>query len=144
MYVQVNMSDPSFAGAVPLAGASVSAGFPSPAEDYLERGIDFNAYLVARPAATFAVRVRGDSMKGAGIHNGDILIVDRSLNATDGSVVVAVVDGEFTVKRLRVRGDRAFLCPENPDYRPIEVTDSESQIWGVATFAIHSLTRLSN
>lgn len=112
----------------------VSAGFPSPADDYVEGALDLNAYLVRHPAATFMVRVSGDSMIGAGIAEGDILIVDRSEEAADGRIVVAVLDGEMTVKRLHVRKGQLVLRPENPNYAELVIREGqEAQVWGVVT-----------
>ena len=117
----------------------VAAGFPSPADDHLEGPLDLNAHLVAHPAATFVVRVEGDSMTGAGIRDGDLLVVDRSREAKSGAIVVAVVDGELTVKRLRVGRDGVRLEAENPAYRPIVVREgAELTIWGVVAHAIRS------
>jgi DNA polymerase V len=123
---------------IPLVSAKVEAGFPSPADDHLERSLDLNEHLVKNPAATFFVRVKGDSMRDAGISNGDILVVDRSVSPEDGQVVVAMLDGDFTVKRLRKRNGRVFLVAENNAYPPIEVgEDQELVVWGVVTFVIH-------
>ncbi len=125
---------------VTLFAESVSAGFPSPAEDYVEDGLDLNSYLVRHPSATFFVRASGDSMLGAGIHDGDILIVDRSLDALDKSVVIAVVDGELTVKRLRRSNDAVLLVADNENYKPIVIDGEQSLVvWGVVTSVIHSL-----
>ncbi|BAY59243.1 UmuD protein (plasmid) [Leptolyngbya boryana NIES-2135] len=122
---------------LPLYTATVSAGFPSPADDYLERSLDLNEYLVEHPAATFLARAEGDSMVEAGIHSGDLLVVDRSLEPRDDDIVVAVVNGESTVKRLCYRGDQPFLVPANPSYATIALTDSfDVQIWGVVKFTI--------
>jgi DNA polymerase V len=119
---------------------TVSAGFPSPAEDYIEGKLDLNLHLIKNPAATFYVRVSGDSMTGAGIHSGDLLVVDRSLDAVSGRVVIAVLHGELTVKRLFVEGERLILKAENDSYEPIEVKEpQELSIWGVATSVIHLL-----
>lgn len=119
---------------VPLYLEAVPAGFPSPAEDYVEGDLDLNEYLVRNPAATFMVRVQGDSMIGAGIHDGDVLVVDRSREAAPGKIVVAVLDGELTVKRLARRGEQYLLEPENPDYAPIVVENGrELFVWGVVT-----------
>lgn len=124
----------------PLSGEAVPAGFPSPAEEYLEKALDLNEYLVQRPEATFFVRVSGDSMVGAGIHHDDILVVDRSLGARPGNVVIALVDGEFTVKRLRKTSNGLELAPENPDYVPLELTEeTDFQVWGVVRHVIHSV-----
>ena len=116
----------------------VPAGFPSPADDYLEGKLDLNQHLIKHPAATFFVRVSGESMIGAGIHPGDILVVDRSLEPAQRKIVIAVVDNELTVKRFRrVRG-RVILMPENEDYEPIEIGEgTEFEVWGVVTTVIH-------
>lgn len=122
----------------PLATSTVSAGFASAVENYMEKRIDLNEALIAHPAATFFVKVEGDSMIGAGIMNGDLLIVDRALDAASGKIIVAVINGEFTVKRLKKVGKRLFLQPENVKYHPIEITkESEFLVWGVVTYAIH-------
>lgn len=132
--------DNSTAISCPICISSVEAGFPSPAEDYMEGSLDLNRHLVKHPAATFFVRVSGDSMINAGIHPGDILIVDRSLEATDKKIVIAVIDGELTVKRLRYRKGLIFLEPENENYHPITITGEKSlEIWGVVTNVIHKV-----
>ncbi len=124
----------------PLAGMPVEAGFPSPADDYIEKPLDLNELLVKHPEATFFVRVQGDSMVEADIHSGDILVVDRSREAHDGCVVVAALNGEFTVKQLRYRNGQGMLMPANPDHRPIRVTpDQDFQVWGVVTHVIHAV-----
>lgn len=123
---------------LPLFTGRVSAGFPSPADDYLENTLDLNQYLIQHPAATFFVRTSGDSMIKAGIHNNDILIVDRSLEAKNGSIVIAVVNGELTVKRLYIKGKNMILKSENPHDPDLVITqDSALQIWGVVTSVIH-------
>lgn len=125
---------------VPLYAHSVKAGFPSPADDYVADTIDLNDLLMPRKEASFLIRVSGDSMVGAGIHDGDTLVVDRSIAATDGRVVVAAVDGQFTVKRLEKRHGRVRLLAENPNFSAIEFKDEqELQIWGVVTRVIHSV-----
>jgi len=124
----------------PLLGANIPAGFPSPAQDYIEGTLDLNEYLVTHPAATYFVRVEGYSMIGAGIFPDDILIVDRSLEPHDKKVVIAVVDGELTVKRLRINENCWQLTAENEEYRSIEITeDMDLVIWGIVTYSIHSL-----
>jgi len=124
----------------PLFLVPVSAGFPSPADDYIENRLDLNKHLIHHPAATFFVKVKGDSMVDAGIHSGDILIVDRSLEAVDKKVVIAVLDGELTVKRIRKAEGKIFLFPENQAYCPTEITDTMNfAIWGVVTNVIHAL-----
>jgi DNA polymerase V len=116
------------------------AGWPSPAETYVEDSLDLHKLAVRNPPATFFLRVTGDSMLGAGIHNGDLLVVDRSHTPASGKVVVAVVDGELTIKRLVRRRGRMYLCPENPAYPEIDITDQEeTRIWGVATYVLHQL-----
>lgn len=125
---------------LPLFLESVSAGFPSPADDYLEGRLDLNDALIRNPASTFFVRVTGDSMIGAGIHSDDILVVDRSLNAKDGSIVIAVIDGELLVKRIFMNHGKVFLMPENSAYEQIEIKDEMNfEIWGVVTTVIHSV-----
>ena len=125
---------------VPMYSNKVAAGFPSPADDYLEDKIDLNQYLVKHPAATFLVRASGESMINSGIFPNDILVVDRSLKAEDGKVVIAVVDNELTVKRYRKRGKSIVLEPENEAYDPIIISEeSEAFVWGVVTNVIHNL-----
>ncbi|MGR8941819.1 MAG: LexA family protein [Gammaproteobacteria bacterium] len=124
----------------PLFASRVPAGFPSPADDHLESTIDLNEQLIRHPAATFFVRVQGHSMTGAGIHHNDLLIVDRALEPRSGSVVVAVVNGELTVKRLLIDGDKRWLCPENPAYQPLPIgEDMDLHVWGVVEYVIHAV-----
>jgi DNA polymerase V len=124
----------------PLFLSGVSGGFPSPADDYLDRKLDLNEHLVKNPAATFFVRVAGDSMTGVGINDNDILVVDRSLEPVNNNIVIAVVNGELTVKRLVKSRNSCCLVAENPDYPPLDIGDEmELEIWGVVTFAIHAL-----
>ncbi len=124
----------------PLFLGYVPAGFPSPAEDYLEEQLDLNQHLVKRPAATFFVRVSGESMIGAGIFPDDILVVDRSIRPVDKKVVVAVINGEMTVKRLRKKGGRIWLAPENDNFEPISVDEgADFHVWGVVTTVIHKV-----
>jgi DNA polymerase V len=123
---------------LPLVSASVEAGFPSPADDHLECGIDLNEELIRNPAATFLVRVKGESMRDAGIHTGDTLIVDKSVTPADRQIVVAMIDGEFTVKRFRKVNDKVFLEAANDSFTPIEVGENqELTIWGAVTYIIH-------
>ncbi len=123
---------------LPLVSANVEAGFPSPADDHLERSIDLNEELVRNPAATFYVRVKGESMRDAGIHPGDLLVIDRSVTPVDRQIVVAMIDGEFTVKRFRKRNGKITLEAENPAFQSIEVgDDQELTIWGAVTYIIH-------
>jgi len=125
---------------LPFYTEKLSAGFPSPASDYIEKSLDLNEFLIKNPSATFFVEIQGDSMIGAGIHSGDILVVDRSLQAVHGKIVVAVINGEFTVKRLSWISNKIRLIAENPNYKPIEIIDGmDFEIWGVATTVIHRL-----
>jgi DNA polymerase V len=123
---------------LPLYGCSVRAGFPSPADDYIEMHLDLNSHLIKHPAATFFLTASGDSMINAGIASGDMLVVDRSLEATHGKIVIAAINGELTVKRLSKSDGRLQLLPENDKYTPIEITEAEDLvIWGVVTHVIH-------
>ena len=132
--------DLSTSYAFPIFLGRLPAGFPSPADDYLEGKLDLNRHLIKHPAATFFVRVTGDSMIGAGIHSGDLLVVDRSLEPADKHVVVAVLDGELTVKRLFKQNGILRLLPENRNYQPIEIAPQQTiEIWGVVTSVIHAL-----
>ena len=126
--------------AVPLVGANAPCSFPSPADDYVERALDFNELLVHNPAATFAVRLSSDSITGAGLFPGDIAIVDRSVEPTNGCIVVALLDGEFTVKRYHARPNGVLLCAENPAYADIAVGEGRAfEVWGVVTKSIRML-----
>jgi DNA polymerase V len=125
---------------LPLFSNAASCGFPSPADSHVEEALNLNELLVKRPSSTFFVRVSGDSMAPAGIHSGDLLVVDRSLQATDGRVVIAVIDAELFVKRLRFGQNSILLVADNPDYAPIAITElMELNIWGVVTSVIHVL-----
>ena len=126
---------------LPLFISKVPAGFPSPAEDYIEKYLDLNELLIKHPSATFFVKVSGNSMINAGIYDGDILIVDRALEPQNNDIVIAVIDGELTVKRLIIKNKKIYLYPQNSNYKPIEVGSEESNfiIWGVATYVIHKL-----
>lgn len=130
---------------VALFSGPVSAGFPSPADDFLEKNLDLNTYLIKHPAATFLVRVQGESMINSHIRSGDILIVDRSIENANNKIVVALINGEFTVKRIKKMGNKLWLMPENPRYRPIVITSEMNfEIWGVVTHVIHSTSHESN
>lgn len=123
-----------------ISPVSVPAGFPSPAQDYFTGRVDLNAHLIKDVTSTFLVRVSGDSMTGAGISDGDELVVDRSLTPADGNVVVAIIDGELTIKRLRLGHHEVRLAAENPDYPDIVVPElAELSIWGVVTRCLHRL-----
>lgn len=126
--------------ALPLFASRVPAGFPSPADDYVDQRLDLNDHLIDHPAATFFVRVTGDSMTGASIHDGDLLVVDRALEPVAGRIVIAAVNGELTVKRLALREGMAWLEPDNPAYAPLPITEGlDCVIWGVVTRVIHSV-----
>ena len=123
---------------IPLFESGVSAGFPSPADDYLDLPIDLNEFLIKHPAATFYVRVKGNSMEGAGIRNGDLLIVDRAEEPRNKSIVLGVIDGEFNVKRIKKKGSDLYLMPDNPEFKPIKINDNINfQVWGVVTYVVH-------
>jgi DNA polymerase V len=125
---------------LPLYEHSISAGFPSPAEDDTKECLDLNELLIKRPAATFFLRVSGSSMIKAGIHHNYLLVVDRSIEPADGKIVIASVNGELTVKRLRYQGKRISLVAENDAYPPIDITeDMDLRFWGVVTSVIHAL-----
>lgn len=122
--------------------STVSCGFPSPAEDYIETPLDLNEHLISKPAATFFVRAKGDSMIGVGIYDGDLLIIDRSIRAMSGHVVLAILNGEFTLKTLSQLRGSVWLRPENQKYQPIKINEEmEFQIWGVVTYTIHKHIR---
>lgn len=126
----------------PLFLSVVAAGFPSPADDHLERDLDLHELLIARPAATYYVRLSGDSMKDAGLYDGDILVVDRSVEPSHRDIVVAVLDGEFTVKRLCKRDGLVQLQPENPRYPCITITqERDFLIWGVVTGSVRQFKK---
>ncbi|MAZ80672.1 MAG: DNA polymerase V [Rickettsiales bacterium] len=125
---------------LPLYASKVSAGFPSPADDYIATRLDLNNHIIKNPSATFFVRAVGSSMIKAGIFDGDLLVVDRSLNVTEGRVVIAAIDGELTVKRYCVKDNKPFLMPENDKYPPITINEEQGvYIWGVVTNVIHPL-----
>jgi DNA polymerase V len=123
------------------APIAVPAGFPNPGQDYYTGPVDLNAHLIKDPVSTFIVRVSGDSMIGAGIYDGDEILVDRSIDPEPGHVVVAILDGELTLKRLAARRGQLALCAENPAYPDILVSEwSETLIWGVVTLCLHHIT----
>lgn len=126
---------------LPLAADAVRAGFPSPADDYIETELDLVEHLVQHPSSTFYVRAKGDSMEHDGIYDGDLLIVDRSLEPRDGDVLIVAVDGELTCKRLGRIGNRPYLLPGNPNYQAIPLTGAECHYWGVVTHNVHALRR---
>jgi len=122
-----------------LVEGGISAGFPSPAQDFLDLSIDLNKEFVKNPSATFYGRVRGDSMKDLGIDNGDLLIIDKSIAPKDGKIAVCFIDGEFTLKKLQIEKDHIWLVPANEKYKPIKVTeDNEFIVWGIVVHVIKS------
>lgn len=126
---------------IPFFAEGVAAGFPSPAVGELNGTLDLNQLCVRHPAATYYVRARGDSMTGAGIDDGDILVVDRSVTVTNGAIIIAALDGEFTVKRLEMHERKVRLLPENQAYQPIEITPSSgAEFFGVVTFVIKKMS----
>ncbi len=125
---------------IPYALSPIHAGFPSPADDYAEHGLSLDALVIQHPEATFYVRVSGDSMQDAGIHEGDILVVDRAVPAAHNAIIIALVQGEFTVKRLSLEDEQLTLIPANPRYHPIPITeDMDFQVWGVVTYCIRRI-----
>jgi len=127
---------------IPLFLERVSAGFPSPAEDYIEKTLDLNELCVQHPAATFFVRVEGESMIGAGIFPGDVLVVDRSLRAQHGDIIIASLESEMTVKELHLNPPPVYLLPRNPAYQPILIEEGmELEVFGVVTNVVRSLKR---
>lgn len=124
---------------LPLYTSRPQAGFPSPGDDHIENILDINDLVVKHPASTFFVRVEGDSMTGAGIFSGDVLVVDRSLTPKDGSIVIAAVYGEMMVKRLSIKTNKRFLISENESYKPVELSDEEEcYIWGVVVGSVRT------
>ena len=129
-----------FSLSIPLFLEPVSAGFPSPSENYMEKQLNLHEFLVSHQTSTFFVRAEGDSMIGTGIFSGDLLVVDRSLEAVHNKVVIAAIDGELTVKRLIKYNNKTFLKAENPQYKDIVIEEGmELNIWGVVTSVIHQL-----
>ncbi|MFA6676235.1 MAG: translesion error-prone DNA polymerase V autoproteolytic subunit [Bacteroidales bacterium] len=125
---------------LPFSEAGVAAGFPSPAENYTDISLDLNEALIRNPSSTFFARVRGVSMIDEGIDDGDLLVIDKSLEAYDGSLAVAFIDGEFTLKRVKIEKDCVWLVPANTNYSPIKVTeDNDFTIWGIVTYLIKDM-----
>jgi DNA polymerase V len=123
---------------LPLAGTAIAAGFPSPAEEYVEIALDLNKELIKHPASTFYARVKGDSMVDAGIQDGDLLVIDKALEPKEGSIAVCYLDGEFTVKRLAVREECVYLMPANAEFKPIKITEeNDFLVWGLVAYVIH-------
>ena len=128
--------------ALPFIDGGIAAGFPSPAQDYIDLKIDLNTELISNPSSTFYARVKGTSMKDAGIMDGDILVIDKSLEPKDGDTAVCFIDGEFTLKYIKFETDVIYLVPANPKFEPIKVTEENNFcIWGIVTYSIKSHKR---
>lgn len=124
---------------LPFVSEGISAGFPSPALDFVDLTIDLNRHLIKHPSTTFYGLVKGDSMKDAGIFDGDLLVIDKSLEPIDNKIAVCCIDGEFTLKRIKISEGQIWLLPENKKYAPIRITeDNELLVWGVVTYVIKS------
>jgi DNA polymerase V len=137
-----SVSVATFDHELPLVFARVPAGFPSPAEHYLEESLDIGRYLVKRPSTTFFMRCEGDSMIGVGINDGDLLVIDRAEPAYDKSIVVARIEEEFCVKQLCLIKGQCWLYPANQNYQPIQITEADdAEVWGVVTHAITDLNK---
>lgn len=135
---EIYKSNDSQGTLIPLMISRISAGFPSSAENYLDKVLDLNDLLIKHPAATFFIRVKGDSMIGAGIHSDDILIVDRALSVSNNRIIIARINDELTVKRIKIENEKIFLVPDNDKYQSIEVTDEmDFEVWGIVIFIIH-------
>ncbi|MBP5563362.1 MAG: translesion error-prone DNA polymerase V autoproteolytic subunit [Bacteroidales bacterium] len=118
----------------------IHAGFPSPAEDYTEPVLDLNRYVIKNPASTFYARISGDSMVGVGIQDGDIVVIDKSLEPANDQIAVCFIDGEFTLKRIHTENGRLFLMPHNPNFPSIEITEENNfQVWGIVTYIIKKM-----
>jgi len=138
--LEIYASDTTISVSLPVVDGGISAGFPSPADDFLDFSIDLNKEFVKNPSSTFYGRVRGDSMVNAGLNNGDLLIIDKSLEPVAGKIAVCFIDGEFLVKRIKIEKDIVWLIAENEKYAPIKVTkDNDFLIWGIVTTVIKSV-----
>lgn len=136
-HIEIHKIDITSSLPLQYADEGIKAGFPSPAQDYLEQAIDLNKEIVKHPASTFYGRVVGNSMSEEGIEEGDILVIDKSLDLIDGDLAVCYIDGEFTVKRVKLETDAAWLVPSNSEYPPIKVTkENDFMIWGIVTYTI--------
>jgi DNA polymerase V len=125
---------------LPYIESGITAGFPSPAEDFLDTSIDLNRELVRNPSSTFYARAKGESMNDANINNGDLLIIDKSLEPSNGKIAVCYIDGAFTIKRIKIEQDCLWLVPANTDFNPIKVTEeNDFLIWGIVIYVVKSL-----
>lgn len=144
-HINIFSADASTSLPLPYAESGIQAGFPSPAQDYIDESIDLNRELIKHPAATFFGRVSGDSMIDEGIAEGDILVIDKSLEPMNDDLAVCCIDGEFTLKRISIEENRILLLPSNPTYKPIEVVaDNQFVIWGIVTYTIKKNRRRRN
>ena len=135
--IDIYSADTETALTLPMVEAGISAGFPSPALDFVDKSIDLNRHLVKHPSATFYGRVKGDSLKNAGITDGDLLVIDKSLEPTNGKIAVCYIDGEFTAKRIQISANEILLVPENEAYKPIRIEkENDFLIWGIVTHVI--------
>ncbi len=124
---------------LPLVNNGISAGFPSPALDFVDLSIDLNLHLIKHPSSTFYGLVKGHSMKNIGINDGDLLVIDKSIEPIDNKIAVCYIDGEFTLKRIKLEKNQCWLIPENENYKPIKVTEeNDFLIWGIVTYVIKS------
>ncbi len=140
--LKIHPSDQSLELSLPYADGGIKAGFPSPAQDYMESAIDLNKELIKHPASTFYGRVKGDSMIDANVHDGDILVIDKSLEPQNGDMAVCFIDGEFTIKYIKLEKDVIWLEPANENYDPIKVTiENDFLIWGIVTYCIQNKRR---
>lgn len=138
--LQIHSADLASCTELPFADEGVRAGFPSPAQEYMENAIDLNRDLVAHPESTFYARVKGESMRDAGVGDGDILVVDRALDLQEGDMAVCVLNGEFTVKYVKYRENGIVLVPANPEFEPIAICEGDRfQIWGIVTYVIRKM-----
>lgn len=138
--IQIFSADTDSELYLPYVEEGISAGFPSPALDFIDQSIDLNRHLVKHPSATFYGRVKGYSLKNAGIDDGDLMVIDRSLEPVNGKIAVCFIDGEFTAKRIKVTKEEVWLMPDNEDYSPIKITeDNHLMIWGIVTHVIKAV-----
>lgn len=138
--IELYTADTTTDVSLPMVEGGISAGFPSPADDFLDISIDLNKELIKNPSSTFFGRVKGDSMINAGLSDGDLLVIDKSLEPINHKVAVCFIDGEFTVKRIKIEKEKIWLVAENDKYKPIEVTkENDFLIWGIVTNVIKSL-----
>ncbi len=140
--IEIYKADTTSSLPLPIADEGIRAGFPSPAQDFMDLSIDLNQELVKHPSSTFYGRVKGDSMMDAGVHDGDVLIIDKSLEPKDGDMAVCFIDGEFTIKYIKIEEKVIWLVPANKNFQPIRVTeDNNFLIWGIVTYCITRINK---